>query len=153
MANTLFRALSCCDGLPGRISLDHPSSCPLKPSQLPPASSVTLFTWQQDASGMRTSHLLLNAFPRLAWTPGSSMVVCRALRHLAATCCLSSLAPQAPSGVLKCQHPPVTSGAGPCYLGGGALCAHCSHWPCLLSSGRLLHSPTPLVFPPPRRRL
>lgn len=46
------------------------SSCPLKPSQLPPASSMTLCTWQQDASGMRTSRHLLNAFPRLAWTPG-----------------------------------------------------------------------------------
>lgn len=106
--------------------------------QLPPACS----TWQQDASGMRTSHLLLNAFPRLAWTSGSSMVVRRALRHLAATCCLSSL-PGSLWGP-EIQYPSVTS------EGGGALCVCCSHWPWLVSSSGMPAAHTS-DFPPLRR--
>lgn len=143
--NTTFRALSCCDGLPGWISLDHPSSCPLKPSQLPPASSVTLSTWQQDTSGMRTSHLLLNAFPRLARTPGSSTVVRRARRHLAATCRLSSL-----RGSLwgpEIQHPSVISGWG--ALRPSVHTAPTG--PAWLSSTGMLAAPPPPVFPPLRR--
>lgn len=85
-----------------------PPPGPLQPSQFPPASSLNFSTWRQDALGMRTSQALLNAFPRLARTPGSSMVVHRPPMHLAATWCMSS-----PPGSLlgpEIQHPLVSSG-------------------------------------------
>lgn len=92
----------------GLISWATPPPGPLQSSQPPPASSMNFSTWRQDALGMRTRHVLLNAFPRLAWTPGSSMVVHRALLHLAATWCLSSL-PGSLWGP-EIQHPSVPSG-------------------------------------------
>lgn len=93
---------------PRLISWATPPPGPLPPSQLPPASFLNFSTWQQDALGMRTSQAPLNAFPRLARTPGSSMVVHRTLLHLAATWYVSS-----PPGSLlgpEIKHPLVTSG-------------------------------------------